>query len=194
MDYFRHESAIVDEGAEIGAGSRIWHFVHVCAGARIGRNVTLGQNVFVAAGVVVGDDCRIQNNVSLYDGVVLEDGVFCGPSAVFTNVHNPRARVERKAEFRQTLVRTGATLGANCTIVCGVTIGRYAFVGAGAVVTRDVKDHALVAGVPARQTGWMSRHGEKLDLPLEGDGEAACPVTGERYLLQAGLCRSEDAA
>jgi UDP-2-acetamido-3-amino-2,3-dideoxy-glucuronate N-acetyltransferase len=190
MDYFRHDSAVVDDGARIGEGSRIWHFVHVSSGAEVGRNVVLGQNVFVGGGAVIGDDCKVQNNVSIYDGVVLEDGVFCGPSAVFTNVHNPRARVERKAEYRETRVRTGATLGANCTIVCGVTIGRHAFVGAGAVVTREVKDHALVAGVPARQVGWMSRHGEKLDLPLSGDGEAVCPATGERYVLQGGECRS----
>lgn len=192
MDYFRHSSAVVDEGAEIGAGSRIWHFVHVCPGARIGRNVVLGQNVFVAGGAVVGDGCKVQNNVSIYDGVVLEDGVFCGPSVVFTNVHNPRARVERKDEYRPTRIGAGATLGANCTIVCGVTIGAEAFVGAGAVVTRDVKAHALVTGVPARQTGWMSRHGEKLDLPLDGDGRAACPATGEPYVLERGQCRAED--
>jgi len=189
MSYFRHDSAIVDEGAEIGEGSRVWHFVHVCAGARVGRDVTLGQNVYVSGGAAIGDGCRIQNNVSVYDGVVLEEGVFCGPSAVFTNVANPRAGVERKDEYRRTLVRAGATLGANCTIVCGVTIGRHAFVGAGAVVTRDVGDHALVVGVPARPAGWMSRHGDRLDLPLEGDGEAACPATGELYRLEAGRCR-----
>ena len=191
MGHFRHDSAIVDDGAEIGEGSRIWHFVHVCAGARIGSDVTLGQNVYVGGGAVIGDGCRIQNNVSVYDGVVLEDGVFVGPSAVFTNVVNPRARVQRKDEYRPTVVRTGATLGANCTIVCGVTIGRNAFVGAGAVVTRDVPDHALVVGVPARQAGWMSRHGERLDLPLEGEGEAACPATGELYRLSGGEVRSE---
>lgn len=189
MSFFRHESAIVDDGADIGEGSRVWHFTHVCAGARIGRNVILGQNVYVGGGAVIGDDCKVQNNVSVYDGVVLEEGVFCGPSAVFTNVDNPRARVERKDEYRRTLVRTGASLGANCTIVCGVTIGRYAFVGAGAVVNRDVADHALVVGVPARRIGWMSRHGQKLDLPVEGDGEAACPATGERYFLTGGECR-----
>jgi UDP-2-acetamido-3-amino-2,3-dideoxy-glucuronate N-acetyltransferase len=189
MDYYRHESAVVDDGAEIGGGSRVWHFVHVCAGARVGRNVVLGQNVFVGGGAVVGDDCKVQNNVSIYDAVILEEGVFIGPSAVFTNVHNPRATVERKSEYRETRVRAGATLGANCTIVCGVTIGRHAFVGAGAVVTRDVPDHALVAGVPARRIGWMSRHGERLDLPPEGDGEAPCPATGERYRLEGGNCR-----
>jgi UDP-2-acetamido-3-amino-2,3-dideoxy-glucuronate N-acetyltransferase len=190
MAFFRHDTAIVDDGARIGEGSRIWHFVHVSAGAEIGRNVVLGQNVFVGGGAVIGDNCKVQNNVAIYDGVVLEDDVFCGPSAVFTNVHNPRAKVERKAEYRATRVRTGATLGANCTIVCGVTIGCHAFVGAGAVVTRDVKDHALVAGVPARQVGWMSRHGEKLVLPVDGDGEATCPATGERYVLERGKCRS----
>lgn len=178
-----HPSAIVDEGAEIGAGSRVWHFVHVCGGARIGRGVSLGQNVFVGNRVVIGDDCKVQNNVSVYDNVTLEEGVFCGPSMVFTNVHNPRALVERKDEFRDTLVREGATLGANCTIVCGVTIGRFAFVGAGAVISRDVPDFALVVGVPGRQVGWMSRHGERLDLPLEGEGEAICPHTGDRYRL-----------
>jgi UDP-2-acetamido-3-amino-2,3-dideoxy-glucuronate N-acetyltransferase len=189
MSSFRHDSAIVDEGAEIGEGSRIWHFVHVCAGARIGRGVVLGQNVYVGGGAVIGDGCKVQNNVSVYDGVVLEEAVFVGPSAVFTNVVNPRAGVERKDQYRRTLVRAGATLGANCTILCGVTIGRHAFVGAGAVVTRDVPDHALVVGTPARHSGWMSRHGEKLDLPLEGDGETACPATGERYLLANGECR-----
>lgn len=191
MSWFRHDSAIVDDGAEIGEGSRIWHFVHVCAGARIGRDVVLGQNVYVGGGAVIGDGCKVQNNVSVYDGVVLENGVFVGPSAVFTNVVNPRAGVERKDEYRRTLIRAGASLGANCTILCGVTIGRHAFVGAGAVVTRDVSDHALVVGAPARHSGWMSRHGEKLDLPLEGDGEAACPATGERYVLTDGECRAE---
>ena len=189
MDYFRHESAVVDDGAIIGPGSHIWHFVHVCAGARLGSDVTLGQNVFVAGGAIIGNGCRIQNNVSVYDGVVLEDEVFCGPSMVFTNVANPRAAVERKSEFRPTRVGRGATLGANCTIVCGAAIGRYAFVGAGAVVTGDVKDHALVVGVPATQIGWMSRHGERLELPLDGDGEAQCPGTGERYILERGECR-----
>lgn len=193
MGYFRHDSAIVDEGAEIGEGSRIWHFTHVSAGARIGSRVSLGQNVYVASTAVIGDDCKVQNNVSIYDGVILEDQVFCGPSAVFTNVMNPRSGVERKDEYRPTLVRRGASLGANCTIICGATVGRYAFVGAGAVVTGDVKDHALMAGVPARQIGWMSRHGEKLDLPLDDNGEAACPATGERYELKDGVCRAADA-
>ncbi len=178
-----HPSAIVDEGAQIGDGSRIWHFVHVCGGARIGDGVSLGQGVFVGNKVSIGDRCKIQNNVSVYDNVTLEDGVFCGPSMVFTNVYNPRALVERKDEYRDTLVREGASLGANCTIVCGVTVGSFAFVAAGAVVNRDVPDFALVAGVPARQIGWMSAHGEKLDLPIAGNGEAVCSVTGDIYSL-----------
>lgn len=186
MTYYRHDSAIVDEGAQIGEGSRVWHFAHVCAGARIGRRVSMGQNVFIGNRVSVGDDCKIQNNVSVYDNVTLEDGVFCGPSMVFTNVYNPRSFVERKDEYRDTLVRRGATLGANCTIVCGSTIGEFAFVAAGAVVNRDVKAYALMAGVPARQIGWMSRYGERLELPLEGDGEAACAHTGDRYILKEG--------
>ena len=182
-----HPSAIVDEGAVLGDGCRVWHFVHICAGARIGRGCSFGQNVFVGNDVVVGDNVKIQNNVSVYDAVTLEDDVFCGPSMVFTNVYNPRAAVERKAEYRRTRVRRGATLGANCTIVCGVTIGAHAFVGAGAVVNRDVPDFALMLGVPARQAGWMSRHGERLALPLAGDAEAACPATGERYRLRGGV-------
>jgi UDP-2-acetamido-3-amino-2,3-dideoxy-glucuronate N-acetyltransferase len=186
MAYFKHDSAIVDEGAQIGEGSRIWHFSHVCAGARIGRAVSLGQGVFVGNKVVIGDDCKVQNNVSVYDNVTLEEGVFCGPSMVFTNVHNPRALIERKSEYRDTLVMRGATLGANCTIVCGVTIGAHAFVGAGAVITRDVQNHALMAGVPARQIGWMSAHGERLDLPLTGDGETRCPATAMLYRLVSG--------
>ena len=184
MAHYQHPSAIVDEGAQIGEGSRIWHFVHVCGGARIGKGVSMGQNVFVGNKVVIGDDCKIQNNVSVYDNVTLEDGVFCGPSMVFTNVYNPRSLVERKDEYRDTLVRRGATLGANCTIVCGVTVGEFAFVGAGAVVNKDVPAYALVVGVPARQVGWMSEHGEQLDLPLAGEGEARCAHTGALYRLR----------
>ena len=178
-----HPSAIVDDGAVLGDGCRVWHFVHVSAGARIGRGCSFGQNVYVGNDVVIGDNVKIQNNVSVYDAVSLEDDVFCGPSMVFTNVYNPRAAALRKDEYRRTLVRRGATLGANCSIVCGVTIGEYAFVGAGAVVNRDVPDFALMLGVPARQAGWMSRFGERLDLPLGGQGEAACPHTGDRYRL-----------
>lgn len=186
-----HDSAIVDDGAAIGAGSRVWHFVHVCSGARIGKSVSLGQNVFIGNKVTIGDKCKIQNNVSVYDNVKLEDGVFCGPSMVFTNVHNPRALVERKDEFRDTLVRRGASLGANCTVVCGVTIGRFAFVAAGAVITQNVPDYALMAGVPARHIGWMSEHGERLDLPTDGDGDAVCTATGVRYELRGGMVSRE---
>jgi UDP-2-acetamido-3-amino-2,3-dideoxy-glucuronate N-acetyltransferase len=182
-DYTIHPSAIVDEGAQIGEGSRVWHFVHVCGGARIGKGVSLGQNVFVGNKVVIGDHCKIQNNVSVYDNVTLEEGVFCGPSMVFTNVYNPRSLIERKSEYRSTLVKKGATLGANCTIVCGVTIGEYAFVGAGAVVNKDVPAYALMVGVPARQIGWMSEFGEQLELPLQGAAESTCPHTDARYVL-----------
>lgn len=183
-----HPTAIVDEGAQIGEGSRVWHWVHVCGGARIGKDCSLGQNVFVGNKVVIGDNVKIQNNVSVYDNVTLEDDVFCGPSMVFTNVYNPRSAVSRKDEYRNTLVRRGATLGANCTIVCGTTIGEYAFIGAGAVVNHDVPDYALMVGVPTRQIGWMSRHGERLDLPLSGACEAKCPSTGETYRLVADQC------
>ncbi len=184
-----HPSAIVDAGAQFGEGCRVWHFVHISAGARIGRACSFGQNVFVGNDVLIGDNVKIQNNVSVYDAVTLEDDVFCGPSMVFTNVYNPRSAVSRKSDYRRTLVRRGATLGANSTIVCGTTVGRHAFIGAGAVVNRDVPDFALMVGVPARQVGWMSRHGERLALPLEGDAQAACPATGEKYLLRDGLCR-----
>jgi UDP-2-acetamido-3-amino-2,3-dideoxy-glucuronate N-acetyltransferase len=189
---FIHATAIVDAGARLGDGCRVWHFVHICAGARIGERCSFGQNVFVGSDVAIGDNVKIQNNVSVYDAVTLEDDVFCGPSMVFTNVYNPRSTVARKHEYRRTLVRQGATLGANCTIVCGITVGRHAFVGAGAVVNRDVPDFALVLGVPARQVGWMSRHGARLALPLEGDGEAACPQTGECYRLQGRAVRLLD--
>lgn len=184
MTYYKHPSAIVDDGAQIGEGSRIWHFVHVCGGARIGKGVSLGQNVFVGNRVVIADQCKIQNNVSVYDNVVLEDGVFCGPSMVFTNVYNPRSLIDRKSEYRDTLVKRGATLGANCTIVCGVTIGQFAFVGAGAVINKDVPAYALMVGVPARQIGWMSEYGKQLDLPLQGTGTARCTHSGKRYRLE----------
>ena len=194
MAHYQHPSAIVDDGAQIGEDSRIWHFVHVCGGARIGRGVSLGQNVFVGNRVVIGDRCKIQNNVSVYDNVTLEDGVFCGPSMVFTNVHNPRALIERKDQYRDTLVKRGATLGANCTIVCGVTIGEYAFVGAGAVVNKDVMPYALMVGVPARQIGWMSQYGEQIPLPLSGDAEYRCPYTGTTYRLDSGQLTSQETA
>ena len=183
-----HPSAIIDAGATIGEGTRIWHWVHVCAGARIGTGCSLGQNVFVGNRVAIGSNVKIQNNVSVYDNVTLEDDVFCGPSMVFTNVYNPRAAVSRKHEYRDTLVRRGATLGASCTILCGTTIGPYAFVGAGAVVNRDVPAYALVVGVPARQIGWMSRVGCRLDLPLRGEGRARCLQSGEVYVLSEGAC------
>jgi UDP-2-acetamido-3-amino-2,3-dideoxy-glucuronate N-acetyltransferase len=178
-----HPSAIVDPGAVLGDGCRVWHFVHISAGARIGAGCSFGQNVYVGNDVRIGNNVKIQNNVSVYDAVELEDDVFCGPSMVFTNVYNPRSAVERKSQYRRTLVRRGATLGANSTIVCGTTIGTYAFIGAGAVVNRDVRDFALMLGVPARQAGWMSRFGERLGLPLHGAGEAECPHTGDRYAL-----------
>jgi UDP-2-acetamido-3-amino-2,3-dideoxy-glucuronate N-acetyltransferase len=187
MSHFQHPSAIVDDGAQIGEGSRVWHFVHVCSGARIGKGVSLGQNVFVGNKVVIGDRCKIQNNVSVYDDVTLEEGVFCGPSMVFTNVYNPRSLIERKDQYRNTLVKKGATLGANCTIVCGITIGEFSFVGAGAVVNKDVPAYALMVGVPARQIGWMSEFGEQLKLPLQGEGEVACSHTGTRYRLRGSV-------
>jgi len=187
MDYTVHETAIIDEGAEIGEGSRIWHWVHVCSGAKVGKGVSLGQNVFVGNKVVIGDQCKIQNNVSVYDNVTLEEGVFCGPSMVFTNVYNPRSLIERKNEYRDTLVKKGVTLGANCTIVCGVTIGEYAFIGAGAVINKDVLPYALMVGVPAKQIGWMSQYGEKLKLPLKGNEEAVCEYTGQKYRLKNNI-------
>jgi UDP-2-acetamido-3-amino-2,3-dideoxy-glucuronate N-acetyltransferase len=192
MDQAIHPSAIVDAGAVLGDGTRVWHFAHVCGGARIGAGCSLGQNVFIGNDVRIGDKVKIQNNVSVYDAVAIEDEVFCGPSMVFTNVYNPRAAVVRKNEYRPTLVRRGATLGANCTIVCGVTIGRYAFIAAGAVVNRDVPDFALMAGVPARRVGWISRFGER--LALRERGRARCPHTGELYSLRDGVCRLEQSA
>ena len=182
-----HSSAIVDDGAVLGADCRVWHFAHISAGARIGRGCSFGQGVYVGGDVLIGDNVKVQNNVSVYDAVTLEDDVFCGPSMVFTNVHNPRAAVLRKHEYRRTLVQRGATLGANCTIVCGTTVGEFAFVGAGAVVSRDVPAFALVVGVPAKRIGWMSRQGHRLALPASGKGEAieaACPASGERYRLE----------
>lgn len=186
MTYTAHPTAIIDQGARIGDNTRIWHWVHVSAGAQIGERCSLGQNVYIGNKVVIGNNVKIQNNVSVYDNVTLEDDVFCGPSMVFTNVYNPRSAVTRKDEYRSTLIRQGATLGANCTVICGATVGRHAFVGAGAVINRDVPDFALVVGVPARQVGWMSRFGERLPLPLVGDGKAQCPHTSDCYVLSGG--------
>lgn len=188
-----HPTAIVDPGASIGRDTRIWHWVHICSGAVIGQGCSLGQNVYVGSKVRIGGNVKVQNNVSIYDNVILEDDVFCGPSMVFTNVLNPRAAVSRKHEYRDTVVRVGATLGANCTIVCGREIGSHAFIGAGAVVTRDVKPFALMVGVPARQLGWISAHGDRIPLPLEGEGEWICPHSQDRYKLEADqLARRSD--
>ena len=184
MDYKVHKTAIIDKGAKIGTGSRIWQWVHVCAGAQIGSDVSLGQNVFVGNKVIIGDKCKIQNNVSVYDNVYLEEGVFCGPSMVFTNVYNPRSLIERKDEYQNTFIKKGATLGANCTIVCGITVGKFAFIGAGAVVNKNVPDYALMVGVPSKQIGWMSEHGEKLDLPVLGNAQTTCKHTGQQYQLK----------
>ena len=187
-DYQAHPSSIIDNGAVIGEKTAIWHWTHICSGAIIGRGCSLGQNVFVGNQVVIGNNVKIQNNVSVYDNVFIEDDVFCGPSMVFTNVYNPRSAIPRKTEYRDTIVKKGATLGANCTIVCGVTIGEYAFIGAGAVVKSNIKPYALVVGVPARQIGWISRYGEQLNLPLKGEGETTCPQTADIYRLHHGDC------
>ena len=194
MNYYQHPSAIVDDGAQIGEGSRVWHFAHVCGGAIIGNGVSMGQNVFIGNKVIIGDACKIQNNVSVYDNVILEEGVFCGPSMVFTNVYNPRSLIERKDQYRDTLVKRGATLGANCTIICGITIGEFSFVGAGAVVNKDVPAYALMLGVPARQKGWMSEYGEQLDLPVSGNGERICQHSGARYVLDGNMLSKKDAS
>jgi UDP-2-acetamido-3-amino-2,3-dideoxy-glucuronate N-acetyltransferase len=188
--FWAHESAIVDPGATIGAGTRIWHWTHVCGGAKIGNSCSLGQGVFVGNRVVIGDNVKIQNNVSVYDNVTLEDDVFCGPSMVFTNVYNPRAAIPRKSEYRNTLVKRGATLGANCTIVCGVTIGEHAFVGAGSVINRDVPPYALMLGVPARRTGWMCYCGVRLLLD-DNTPRARCTECGRSYRLAEGACVPE---
>ena len=182
-NYFSHVSAIIDEGADIGEGTKIWHWTHVCSGAVIGIQCNLGQNVFIGNKAIIGNNVKIQNNVSIYDNVMLEDDVFCGPSMVFTNVYNPRSAVSRKTEYKVTLIKKGASLGANCTIICGVTIGQFSFIGAGAVINRDVVDYALVVGIPGKQIGWMSEYGEQLDLPLQGEEETICKHTGTRYHL-----------
>ena len=183
MNYQVHQTAIVEEGAKIGANSKIWHWTHVCAGAEIGSEVSLGQNVYVANKVVIGNRCKIHNNVSIYDNVYLDEGVFCGPSMVFTNVYNPRSLISRKDEYKDTFIKKGVTLGANCTIICGITIEKFAFVAAGAVINKDVPAYALMAGVPAKQIGWMSEYGEKLDLPVSGNAETVCKHSGQKYFL-----------
>lgn len=184
--YKQHQSAVVDAGAELGSGCRVWHFAHICSGAKIGKSCSVGQNVFIGNNVRIGNNVKIQNNVSVYDNVYLEDDVFCGPSMVFTNVYNPRSAIVRKDEYRDTLIKRGATLGANCTIVCGVTIGEYAFVGAGSVVNKNVPAYALIVGVPGKQIGWMSEYGERLSLPVQGEGKSTCPHTGDEYVLSKG--------
>ena len=191
MSFNAHSTAIVDDGATIGDGTRLWHWVHVCGGAQIGKDCLLGQNVFVGNRATIGSNVRIQNNVSVYDNVVIEDDVFCGPSMVFTNVINPRAHVTRKDEYLDTVVRKGASIGANATIVCGAEIGSYAFVGAGAVVASDVPAHALVVGVPARRIGWVSKRGITLDLPVKGTGDAVCPEDGSRYTLSDDILTAQ---
>lgn len=183
--FFAHETAVIDKGCKIGKGTRIWHFSHIMPGSVIGNNCNLGQNVVVMPDVVLGDNVKVQNNVSLYTGVICEDNVFLGPSMVFTNVINPRSAIVRKKEYMTTIVREGATIGANATIICGNNIGRYAFVGAGAVVTKEVADYALVAGNPARQTGWMSEHGHRLSFDKDGIG--ICPESGKKYLLRENI-------
>ena len=178
-----HFTAIIDQGAQVGERTKIWHWVHVCSRAKIGTDCSLGQNVFIGNDVLVGNNVKIQNNVSVYDSVIIEDDVFCGPSMVFTNVYNPRSAFSRKGEYQKTLVKKGASLGANCTIICGITIGEFSFIGAGSVVRQDVKPYALMVGVPAKQIGWMSAFGKRLDLPLTGKGLATCPETGAVYVL-----------
>lgn len=183
---FIHPSAVVDEGSELGEGTKVWHFCHVSTGARLGRDCNLGQNVFIAPNVIIGSNVKIQNNVSVYEGVTLEDDVFCGPSVVFTNVMNPRSHVNRRGKYSLTRIKRGATLGANSTVVCGSTVGEFAFVAAGAVVANDVPDYALVMGVPARVAGWMSAHGERLPA-FDAAGRAQCPATGETYEQREGV-------
>lgn len=190
-DYFVHASSFVDEGAQIGKGSRIWHFSHIMPGAVIGSNCNLGQNVMIASGVTIGDNVKIQNNVSVYGGTIIEDDVFLGPSCVLTNVTNPRSQVNRQALYERTLIRRGSTIGANATVVCGITIGRYAFIAAGTVIAKDVPDYVLVMGVPGRQEGWMSRHGHRLANP-DSDGIMVCPESGFRYQVAVNGLRCLD--
>jgi UDP-2-acetamido-3-amino-2,3-dideoxy-glucuronate N-acetyltransferase len=191
-NYTAHETACIDQPCAIGEGTKIWHFCHICSGAQIGQNCSLGQNVFVAGGAVIGSNVKIQNNVSVYEGVTLEDDVFLGPSCVLTNVTNPRSQVVRRGLYEKTLIRRGSTVGANATVVCGITLGRYAFIAAGAVVTKDIPDYALIVGVPARQTGWMSRHGILLPKP-DQNGIMICPESGWRYQqVKSGIVRCMD--
>ena len=192
MLYFKHKTVIIDEPVEIGDGTKIWHFSHISKNVKIGNNITIGQNVFIGKGIVIGNKCKIQNNVSVYEGVTLEDGVFCGPSCVFTNVNNPRANISRKNEYQKTLVKKGATLGANCTVICGVTIGAHAFIGAGSVITKDVPSFALMVGVPGIQIGWISKFGEKLDLPITGKAETICKHTKQKYQLDINKVKLVD--
>ena len=189
---FIHESSYIDENVIIKSGTKIWHFSHILNDCKIGKDCSLGQNVVIGPKVKIGNSVKIQNNVSIYEGVTLEDGVFCGPSCVFTNVYNPRSGIVRKNEYRKTLVQKGVTLGANCTIVCGVTLGKFSFIGAGAVITKNVPDYALMVGVPAKQAGWMSEYGEKLDLPLKGDAETICKHTNQIYQLKDDKVFLED--
>ena len=190
MNYTKHETAIVDNGAEIGSGTRIWHWVHISGGAKIGEKCSFGQNVYVGNNVTIGNNCKVQNNVSIYDNVFLEDDVFCGPSMVFTNVYNPRSAITRKDEYRNTFIKKGVTIGANATIVCGVTLGEFSFIAAGAVINKDVKPFALMAGVPAKQIGWMSRFGEQIKFS-KGENKFFCKNTGDLYFLENDFVRME---
>lgn len=190
--YSKHDTAIIDEGASIGDHTRIWHWTHVCAGAVIGQNCSLGQNVYVGNKVVIGNNVKIQNNVSVYDNVTIENDVFCGPSMVFTNVRNPRSFINRKSEYRDTLVKKGVSLGANCTILCGITIGEYAFIGAGSFVNKNVPAFALMVGVPAKQVGWITKFGEQMNLPLKGEAVHHCEKTGDIYLLKGNMISLKD--
>lgn len=183
-DIFIHNTAIIDEGANIGDNTKIWHWAHICGGAKIGKNCSLGQNVFVGNKVTIGNNVKVQNNVSIYDNIILEDYVFCGPSMVFTNVVNPRSEIERKTEYKTTLVEKGVTIGANAVIVCGNNIGKYAFIGAGSIITKDVQPYALIVGNPGKQIGWMSRYGEKIPLPVNGNGTFFCKNLEEEYRLE----------
>ncbi len=185
-DYFSHSTAIIDDGAEIGIDTKIWHWSHISAGAHIGEKCSLGQNVYVASNTHIGNNVKIQNNVSVYDNVVIEDDVFCGPSIVFTNVLNPRSFISRKSEYKKTTVRQGSTLGANATIICGIEIGRFSFIAAGSVVTKDTLPFSLMMGVPARHVGWMSAYGNRIDLPIKGNGDWTCPSSNEQYQLIQG--------